>query len=46
VAEEYTKKVAVSVAPGAADTSVASRPIGGQQMTQDPPAQAPYRRQY
>jgi len=36
VPEEYTSRVALSVAPGG--TSVASRPIGGQQMTNDPPA--------
>jgi hypothetical protein len=35
VPEEYTSRVAVSAAPG---TAVASRPIGGEQMTSDPPA--------
>jgi hypothetical protein len=46
VPEEYTSRVAVSVAPGGADTSVANRPIGGQQLTNDPPAQSPYSKRY
>jgi hypothetical protein len=39
VPEEYTSRVAVSVAPGASTTSIASRPIGGQQLQSDPPRQ-------
>jgi hypothetical protein len=39
VPEEYTSRVAVSAAPtGAVDSSVASRPIGGQQLSNDPPS--------
>jgi len=52
VPEEYTQKVAVSVAPAGssiapsdgAAASVASRPIGGQQLQSDPPrTQSPWR---
>jgi hypothetical protein len=43
VPEEITRKVAISAAPGASDVSIASRPIGGQQLNQDPPAQGPRR---
>jgi hypothetical protein len=39
VPEEYTSRVAVSVSPGASNTSVAARPIGGQQLQSDPPRQ-------
>ena len=39
VPEEYTSRVVVSAAPSAATTGVASRPIGGQQLTKDPPAE-------
>ena len=38
VPEEYTSRVAVSVAPGGS-TSVASRPIGGQQLHKDMPSE-------
>jgi hypothetical protein len=37
VPEEYTSRVAVSADSGG--TAIASRPIGGQQMTSDPPAE-------
>jgi hypothetical protein len=37
VPEEYVSKVAVSASPSGG--IVASRPIGGQQMTSDPPAE-------
>ncbi len=43
VPEEYTSRVAVSAAP--TDVSVASRPIGGQRLDNDPPSgPSPFRR--
>jgi hypothetical protein len=41
VPEEYTSRVAVSASP--AGTSVASRPIGGQQIQSDPPRTGTWR---
>jgi hypothetical protein len=38
VPEEYTSRVAVSASPGVSDSSVASRPIGGQALSNDPPS--------